>query len=91
MLLIEIVYMPLASDSPIQIKQVFAHPMTVCEALDASGLLAQYPEINNLPVGIFAKLVTRDTYLKSGDRIEIYRPLQYDPKENRRKRAKIKK
>lgn len=38
-------------------------------------------------VGIFGKKVALETELRSGDRVEIYRPLQMDPKEARRKRA----
>lgn len=38
-------------------------------------------------VGIFGKLKTMDTVLRNHDRVEIYRPLQADPKESRRLRA----
>jgi putative ubiquitin-RnfH superfamily antitoxin RatB of RatAB toxin-antitoxin module len=39
-------------------------------------------------VGIFSKLKTPETVLREHDRVEIYRPLQADPKDARRKRAK---
>lgn len=39
-------------------------------------------------VGIFGKVVPLNTILKSGDRVEIYRPLCQDPMEARRKKAK---
>ncbi|MCK6409775.1 RnfH family protein [Thauera sp.] len=63
---------------------------TVREALEASGLLQKYPEIqpdraNKL--GIFAKLVKLDTELRDRDRVEVYRPLIADPKAVRKKRA----
>jgi putative ubiquitin-RnfH superfamily antitoxin RatB of RatAB toxin-antitoxin module len=63
---------------------------SVREALDASGLLQKYPEIqpdraNKL--GIFARLVKLDTELRDRDRVEIYRPLIADPKAVRKKRA----
>jgi uncharacterized protein len=38
-------------------------------------------------VGIFGKLVELSQALRDGDRIELYRPLQIDPKDARRKRA----
>lgn len=38
-------------------------------------------------VGIFGKLKTLDTVLREHDRVELYRPLQADPKESRRRRA----
>lgn len=38
-------------------------------------------------VGIYGKLKPRDTVLREGDRIELYRALKADPKEARRLRA----
>lgn len=38
-------------------------------------------------VGIYGKLVEPSQLLRDGDRIELYRPLQIDPKDARRKRA----
>jgi putative ubiquitin-RnfH superfamily antitoxin RatB of RatAB toxin-antitoxin module len=38
-------------------------------------------------VGIFSRLVTLNQRLQARDRIEIYRPLQADPKAARRERA----
>jgi putative ubiquitin-RnfH superfamily antitoxin RatB of RatAB toxin-antitoxin module len=62
---------------------------TIGEAIEMSGVLAAYPEINlsTQPVGIYAKKKTLDTVLRERDRIEIYRPLVADPKDSRRKRA----
>lgn len=59
------------------------------EALQASGLLRDFPEIvmQNLKVGIHGKVVCRTTVLNNGDRVEIYRPLKLEPKEARRKRV----
>jgi putative ubiquitin-RnfH superfamily antitoxin RatB of RatAB toxin-antitoxin module len=65
---------------------------TVRSAIEASGLLARFPEIDldkgGNKVGVFAKLTPMDTALRDRDRVEIYRPLIADPKEVRRKRAK---
>ncbi|WP_133136823.1 RnfH family protein [Legionella rowbothamii] len=64
---------------------------TVADALLVSGIYDSHPETEKMSVGIYAKQVTLDTELKDGDRVEIYRPLSLDPKENRRQRAQGKK
>ena len=43
--------------------------------------------LNAMPVGIFGDVVGRDQALTHEDRVELYRPLQVDPKEARRQRA----
>jgi len=62
---------------------------TIGQAIETSGVLAEFPEINLVtqPVGIYAKKKSLDTVLRERDRIEIYRPLIADPKDSRRKRA----
>ena len=62
---------------------------TALAAIEASGLLQQYPEIDlaKNKIGVFAKLVKPDAILRDRDRVEIYRPLIADPKEVRKKRA----
>jgi uncharacterized protein len=62
---------------------------TVGEAIEQSGLLPQFPEIDLKlnKVGIFGKIVALTTVLRDGDRVEIYRPLTADPKAIRRLRA----
>ena len=62
---------------------------TLQQALEQSGVLQRHPEIDlavNL-VGIHGKKKTLDTVLRAQDRVEVYRPLQADPKEARRRRA----
>lgn len=77
-----------ASDqSIIHQRLCLAKGATVADAITASGIINQYPEVNSLPVGIFSKLVSRETQLSSGDRVELYRPLTIDPKEKRRQRS----
>ncbi|STX50304.1 protein yfjF [Legionella busanensis] len=61
---------------------------TVEDALNESGIVTLFPDVQELAIGIFSKRVDRTTALKTGDRIEIYRPLINDPKEKRRLRAK---
>ncbi len=63
---------------------------SVREAIELSGILQRYPEIELVPgrVGIFGKVVDPASRLRDGDRVEIYRPLEADPKEARRRRVK---
>lgn len=44
-------------------------------------------ELAGSPVGIFGRVSRGDDVLEDGDRVEIYRPLQADPKIARRTRA----
>ena len=62
---------------------------TVREAVTASGLLLRFPDIDLAvnAVGVFGKAAALDRPLQAGDRVEIYRPLQTDPREARRRRA----
>lgn len=62
---------------------------TVSDVLDASGVRAVFPEQNldELALGIWGKVVSGDRVLVAGDRIEIYRPLNLDPREARRQLA----
>jgi uncharacterized protein len=62
---------------------------TLQQAMEASGLLLKYPEIDlkKNKFGIYAKLSKLDAVLRDRDRVEIYRPLIADPKEVRKQRA----
>lgn len=62
---------------------------TIAQAIRASGLLARHAEIDLAvnQVGIYGKKKALDTMLRTHDRVEVYRPLQADPKEARRRRA----
>ncbi|WP_219117132.1 RnfH family protein [Janthinobacterium sp. UMAB-56] len=62
---------------------------TIGQALTLSGLLQEIPGIDlaiNM-VGIYGKKKPLETILREHDRVEVYRPLQADPKEARRRRA----
>ncbi|MDJ0656237.1 MAG: RnfH family protein [Xanthomonadales bacterium] len=63
---------------------------TIQGAIDASGFARKYPEavIEYGNVGIFSRKEPLDYQLQAGDRIEVYRPLQCDPKQVRRERAR---
>lgn len=62
---------------------------TLRQALDASGILKRYPQIDldRQKVGVFGKLKPLDTVLADHDRVEIYRPLIVDPKAARQRRV----
>lgn len=62
---------------------------TVQQAVELSGLLEKYPEIDlkKNKFGVWNKLAKLDAVLRDRDRIEIYRPLIADPKEVRKQRA----
>ena len=64
---------------------------TVAVAIERSGLAEEYPDesIADLSAGIWGRIVDRDCVLKDGDRVEIYRPLQLDPRESRRRLAQL--
>lgn len=63
---------------------------TVEQAIQASGLLQQFPEIDltQQKAGIFGQVCKLDKTLQDGDRVEIYRPLAQDPMTARRNRLK---
>lgn len=63
--------------------------MTVTDAVTASGLLEEFPELGGrrLDLGVFGQVVPASRVLAAGDRVEIYRPLKADPREMRRRLA----
>lgn len=73
-----------------RVDVVLAEGATVRDAVEASGLLRKYPDIEpdgRNKLGIFSRLVKGDAVLRDRDRVEIYRPLVADPKAVRRQRA----
>jgi putative ubiquitin-RnfH superfamily antitoxin RatB of RatAB toxin-antitoxin module len=90
--------------SKIEVELVFALPdrqvlRTLVVAADAnvrevirdSNIQAEFVdvEIGNLSIGIWGTEVAPDQILKQGDRIEIYRPLELEPREARRQLALV--
>jgi putative ubiquitin-RnfH superfamily antitoxin RatB of RatAB toxin-antitoxin module len=63
--------------------------MTAQEAVRASGLTDEFPELGSGPLllGIFGRRVDATQPLKDGDRVEIYRQLKVDPRDARRRAA----
>ena len=86
-LTIEIAYA--LPDEQIILNREVAQGTTIEQAIQASGILEKYPDIDlsKQKVGIFGKLKKPQQALRAGDRIEIYRPLIADPKEVRKQRA----
>jgi len=72
-----------------EIKLELPPGSSVADALALSGIAARHPDIDlaAAAVGIFGARVGLRAKLSDGDRVEIYRPLQADPKELRRRRA----
>jgi len=61
---------------------------TVADALRRSGLAERHPGggLDALPCAVWGVLCSRDAVLRHHDRVELYRPLQVDPMQARRKR-----
>jgi hypothetical protein len=61
---------------------------TVEQAIEVSGILREFPEIDlsQQKVGIFGVVCSLDKTLNSEDRVEIYRPLLQNPMDARRGR-----
>ena len=62
---------------------------TVHQVLKKSGIETHFPEldIRDAPIGVFGVRKQLSDIVHAGDRIELYRSLQCDPKQMRRKKA----
>jgi len=62
---------------------------TALDAIDASGFGAAWPGVDPLAHGlaVYGQPCAPDQVLRDGDRVDILRPLAFDPKESRRRRA----
>ena len=63
---------------------------SVADVVVSSGIESRFPglAVADMAVGIWGKPVSRDSEVNAGDRIELYRPLEIDPREARRQRAR---
>ncbi|WP_156503599.1 RnfH family protein [Eikenella longinqua] len=92
-------------DTLLNIEAAYAEPGKQCllafqvalgttarQAVLQSALPTEFPHVDfaAAPIGIFGKKVKDDTELREGDRVEVYRALLMDPKENRRRKAAAK-
>ena len=62
---------------------------TVADAISESSIAKQFPteNLDELQVGVWGHLVERNYVLSDGDRVEIYRALEMDPRQARRQLA----
>lgn len=62
---------------------------TAQEAAEQSGIVSEFGgiDLDSAKMGVFGKAVKPSQVLLAGDRVEIYRPLEIDPKESRKERA----
>ena len=86
-ILVEVAYALPAEQVIVKVDVVAG--ITLREAIEKSGILKRFPEIDleTARVGRWSHVAALDDGVRSGDRIEIYRPLIADPKEMRRQRA----
>jgi putative ubiquitin-RnfH superfamily antitoxin RatB of RatAB toxin-antitoxin module len=65
---------------------------TASQALEAIRLVERFPEFaGGAPrIGVWSRPCSPDTRLREGDRVEVYRALAADPKDQRRSRAGLK-
>lgn len=93
------------SNPPLNIEVAYAEPgkqsllafqvacgTTARQAVLQSALVTEFPHVDfaATPIGIFGKKVKDSAPLREGDRVEVYRALLIDPKENRRRKAAAK-
>lgn len=71
------------------VSLTIAADATVADAIERCGLAASFPDqdLTGAPVAIWGNPASRDQRLCDGDRVEILRPLEIDPREARRQLA----
>jgi putative ubiquitin-RnfH superfamily antitoxin RatB of RatAB toxin-antitoxin module len=59
---------------------------TIADVVEAARQLADEPDVpwDTAPVGIFGEARERTEVPAEGDRVELYRPLETDPRDRRR-------
>lgn len=64
---------------------------TVADAIAAARLAERFPSLDaaTLEAGIWGRGRERSAVLRDGDRVELYRALEADPKDARRARARL--
>ena len=84
---VTVVYSPAASQVA-EVNLTLRCPCQVLDALQQSGLLIQWPEIDrsDTVVGVWGRKAKLIDWLRDQDRIEVYCPLRVDPKVARRER-----
>ena len=84
---VEVAYALRDRQRVIQVR--IAQGMTAIQAVEASGILKDFPELSagRLDLGVYGRVVQDTHVLRPGDRVEIYRRLTADPREARRRLA----
>lgn len=83
---VEVAYCPRPGVTDLVVLELPAGA-TLADALQASGLPARHGLAGEaLRAGIWGRVRELAAPLREGDRVELYRPLQVDPKEARRLR-----
>ena len=84
---VEVVYA--LAERQVLIALSVAPGTTVAEVIERSGIADKFPDhdLSSCPLGIWGKIVDRDRVVEAGDRVEIYRQLEIDPRDARRKLA----
>lgn len=64
---------------------------TLADAIVAARLHERFPgvDFSTMRTGIWSREASGTAMLREGDRVELYRPLEADPKDMRRSRAKV--
>ena len=88
---VEVVYALRDRQRVVQVR--FSEGMTAIEAVEASGLPEVLPElaVSKLDLGVYGRVAQHTQALRPGDRVEIYRRLTADPREERRRLAALEK
>ncbi|HEX2519427.1 MAG TPA: RnfH family protein [Castellaniella sp.] len=62
---------------------------TAGQVLSLSGFAHEFPEFTDHPpvLGVYGERCEPSRVLHEGDRVELYRPLVFDPQESRRRRV----
>lgn len=86
---VQVVYSPAPRTAWIR-EVALTEPLSAQQVLTRSGLLSEHPELQseNCVLGVWGRKVAETHVLSPGDRLEVYRPLQVDPKKARRERFK---
>lgn len=73
------------------IAVTIARGATAADAISKSAIAQQFPgeNLDELQIGVWGRPVERDHVLSDGDRVEIYRALELDPREARRQLASL--
>lgn len=83
---VEVVY---ALSDAVWSREVIVPPgASAAQAVQLSGLLDLHSDLRAElpPIGIYGRLCSPEQPLLDGDRVELYRPLVFDPMESRRRR-----